>query len=1026
MAAEELTKDEKSSRVNNIVISPPLCIAVQISLVRLLASWGIKPTAITSHSSGEVAAAFAAGAIDCRDAMAIVFARGPYLERLQEAKADARGGMMAVGLGREDAHHAISQLTSGKIGIAAVNSPSSVTISGDIQAIEEFERILANQKTFVRRLKISVAYHSHHMAALSREYLAVLRKTTKHEGKIGDVIYASPVTGKRMPQASQLTPEHWVSNMVGTVEFLDALRAICLPEVPKASIKEREIDMVVEIAPHSLLAGPIRQTLLQPDLKDRNIVYGSCLTRGKDAVETMLELVCLLLSKGYPVDLSAVNLPGPSPSPKVLHNLPNYPWNHQTRHWVDSQLNNSYRFNQHSQHDLLGSLMIGTNCFAPTWRNIIQPSEVPWVRDHLVQGDIVYPGAGILVMAIEAIDQITEAFEVQISGYELRDIDIKTALVIPETSEGVEVQLSLRPCSDKMLEKDWNEFLICSTAGKGSWVEHCKGLVRVLKAVKEDTSWNGLATESPVPSSFELEAASYPTHVHPDEMFKGLQAVGITHGSAFRNLIALAAGPNRSVATFSIANTAALMPGQHEHGHIIHPTTLDSLIQGVYASLPGVGSHGKSAMVPKSTKSLFVSNTIPHDPGHVIKSYAKLSHHSPQGFETSIIAFSEEGAQVGPTLEINGLFCQALGMTGSTKNVHETNICSTMKWDNDLFLMGKETLHDLLSIAPDPAFRSVEGKLRRAVLCFIADTLASLRVTDVENPSWYHKKFYEWMRLQEEIILNHSTWRRPTEEKSASLFEEVSNTVNGQMVVRLGKQLVQILRQQVAPLELMLEGQLLHQYYQRALRIDRSYAQVSQLIQLFKHKIPQANVLEIGGGTGGCTQCVLDSLGGGTTGIPSRFAHYDFTDVSAGFFEQARQRFAVWGDLVSYRTLDIEHEPFPQGFIENSYDLIIACQVLHATHSMNTTMTQVRKLLKPGGKLILVETTNDVVHIQFIFGTLPGWWMSMFSIITLMAPLTWFRRGEGAQKQSFSYGQDVGRYPAEHRLQWLGPSCIGL
>lgn len=344
IASEELTKDEKTSRVNNIVISPPLCIAVQISLVRLLASWGIKPTAITSHSSGEVAAAFAAGAIDCRDAMAIVFARGPYLERLQEAKADARGGMMAVGLGREDAHHAISQLTSGKIGIAAVNSPSSVTISGDIQAIEEFERILANQKIFARRLKISVAYHSHHMAALSREYLAVLRKTTKHEGKIGDVIYASPVTGKRMPQASQMTPEHWVSNMVGTVEFLDALRAICLPEVPKTSTKEREIDMVVEIAPHSLLAGPIRQTLLQPDLKDRNIAYGSCLTRGKDAVETMLELVCLLLSKGYPVDLSAVNLPGPSPSPKVLHNLPSYPWNHQTRHWVDSQLNNSYRF----------------------------------------------------------------------------------------------------------------------------------------------------------------------------------------------------------------------------------------------------------------------------------------------------------------------------------------------------------------------------------------------------------------------------------------------------------------------------------------------------------------------------------------------------------------------------------------------------------------------------------------------------------------------------------------------------------
>ena len=989
---EELTKDEKSSRVNNIVLGPPLCIAVQISLVRLLASWGIKPTAITSHSSGEVAAAFAAGAIDCRDAMAIVFARGPHLERLQEAKGQAPGGMMAVGLSSEECQHSISQLKSGKIGLAAVNSPSSVTVSGDLQAVEELERDLANRNVFTRRLKITVAYHSHHMAGLEKEYLAVLRKATRHEGAIGDVIYASPVTGKRMPTASKIAPEYWVQNMLGTVEFHDAFRAMCIPEASGTITKEREIDMVVEIGPHGALAGPIRQILLQPDLKDKKIIYGSCLSRNKDAVGTMQNLACSLLQSGYPVDLNAVNFPCSKFIPRVLHDLPNYPWNHQTRHWAEPRLNQCHRFRAHPQHELLGSLMTGTNRFAPIWRNIIRPSEIPWVRDHMVQGDIIYPAAGLMVMAIEAIRQVTEEIDVRTLGYELRDVDIKSALVISEIPQGVEVQLSLRPCSDRMLEKDWSEFLISSVTEGNSWTEHCKGSIRVLKAAKDDTtSWDDLAGISSVPSQFELRPEAYPTHVQPKEFFKDLRAVGITHGPAFLNMTELSLGQNRCVSTFSIADTKALMPGQHEYGHIVHPTTLDSIIQGAYGSLPGIRSCKKSAMVPKFIKSLFVSKEISHDAGHSMKTYSILNHESVQGFEASTVVFGNGSTETRPILEIDGLFCKALGMTGSTDSINETSTCSTLNWDNELHLMDPKALHDMLKIAPDPNSRVAEGKIGRAVLCFVSDALASLTAPDVEGLSWYHNKFYEWMKLLEERVLKHSTWIAPGEKERATLLEEICDTVDGQMVVRLGTQLVRILRQQVAPLELMLEGQLLYGYYKTCLRLDRSYAQVSRLIKLFKHKNPQANILEVGGGTGGCTQSVLDALGGGDSGSTSRFAHYDFTDISAGFFEQARERFAAWGDLISFKVLDVEQEPHLQGFAESSYDLVVACQVLHATRSMKATMTHVRKLLKPGGTLIAVETTNDVLDIQFIFGTLPGWWMSRFTNTKLMVPLTSFR-----------------------------------
>lgn len=89
-----------------------------------------------------------------------------------------------------------------------------------------------------------------------------------------------------------------------------------------------------------------------------------------------------------------------------------------------------------------------------------------------------------------------------------------------------------------------------------------------------------------------------------------------------------------------------------------------------------------------------------------------------------------------------------------------------------------------------------------------------------------------------------------------------------------------------------------------------------------------------------------------------------------------KDQFGDWEDLISYTKLDIEKDTASQGFEDGTYDLIIACQVLHATKNMEKIMLNVRRLLKPGGKLMMVETTNDTFDVQIIFGTLPGWWLS--------------------------------------------------
>ncbi|KAK4983978.1 Type I Iterative PKS [Elasticomyces elasticus] len=584
---DELMRDASTTRVNEPLLSLPLSCAIQIALVRLLASWGIKPTAVTGHSSGEVGAAYAAGAIDLREALAIVYVRGAlttaFLKTVQ-----MHGGMLAVGLGPGDVTPYLLDGSSGKAVIACVNSASSVTLSGDLKAIEELESTFTAKGVFARRVKVEAAYHSHHMQPLAKDYLASLRQNLKQDGDFKGILYSSPVTGEWIEIAQELGPEHWVRNMAQPVLFAQSLRNMCIGPLTSSDTNlEQHVDTVVEIGPHGALAGPIRQTLMEPGLKDLGITYCSCLTRGENAVQTMQSLACFLLSKGYPIDLAKVNFPRGVSEVKVVTDLPPYPWNHSTRFWMEPRLNKEYRHRKYPPHDLLGTFLEAGNSLSPTWRHIIRPTEVPWVRDHLVQSDIVYPGAGCIIMAVEAVRQLSRSSERPIAGYRLRDIEIMKALVIPDTQDGVEVQLSLQPPDDKSLTQDWREFHVYSVSEDRGWSEHCKGLISV-----DFEPHNGTATgwnHNPSWTSnfdYDITSGTYTRRIEPKDFYKSLQAVSISHGPSFQNLIAIQTGYDQSVATFQVADTASIMPGKVHSDHVLHPITLDALFQAAYSALP--------------------------------------------------------------------------------------------------------------------------------------------------------------------------------------------------------------------------------------------------------------------------------------------------------------------------------------------------------------------------------------------------------------------------------------------------------
>ncbi|KAM3536862.1 hypothetical protein ARSEF1564_010215, partial [Beauveria bassiana] len=172
----------------------------------------------------------------------------------------------------------------------------------------------------------------------------------------------------------------------------------------------------------------------------------------------------------------------------------------------------------------------------------------------------------------------------------------------------------------------------------------------------------------------------------------------------------------------------------------------------------------------------------------------------------------------------------------------------------------------------------------------------------------------------------------------------------------------------------MLREGFLSRYYENMLRLGRSTEQLALIVQHLVHRNPKSRIIEIGAGTGSATSGALGAIGQANAMGMYNAASYHYTDKSAGFFKDAREKFHSWIDLLQFQALDIEYDPAEQGFRDGFFDIVIASLSLHATACMETTMRHVRKLLKPNGKLLLIETTKDQLDVQFAFGMLPGWW----------------------------------------------------
>ncbi|KAI9716040.1 MAG: Type I Iterative PKS [Chrysothrix sp. TS-e1954] len=974
---KQLQGESKSSFFGSPQVSQPACTAIQLALVDLLESFGVRPHSVTGHSSGEIGAAYAVGALSLDQCMSIAYQRGVSAQKLKEDFPETHGAMLALGASSDVATSMINGLKEGQAVIACFNSPLSVTVSGDAKAIDALQAMAETRKLFARKLHVDVAYHSPHMNLVADHYRQAIGKVKPKPSK-GALFYSSLTGVKVSPMALGTT--YWVNNMKLPVQFDKSVRACCSLDGDARS-KEQSITHVIEIGPHSALKGPIRDIFVAGPKKQYKIGYSATLVRKEDAVSTMLNLASELFIRGSTLNLGGVNFPQGLDTRKVLSDLPPYPWNHDTEFWHESRVSQNHRLQHRPRNDLLGTLVPESTDIEPWWRNILRLADVPWLRHHKIRSDTVFPFSGYVAMAIEAASQRAQSRETAPFKIELRDIYNSQPLILHEEAD-VELLLTLRPMAENAQTSSavWDEFRIFSWTEDSSWGEHCRGQVAILKSPQSNNEVQPCTRERE-DQIREIECACE-TAIESQKIYDAAQTFGVEYGPCMRTLTSCRVGGNHAMASVRVPDTSSVMPCLSESSYVVHPAFLDDCFQIVWPLL-GAGQtimHG--LYLPTTIKSLQIqpgARKQQYDHVQVYGSTLAPTNASERHIKSILVADSNDGK--APFITFDDVTMAALAGSQAVLANTRKIACLKLEWQPRLELLSPDMFQDCFSLdAADDSYKTTTRDLERASMYYFEKTLSVVTDAQYDLLEPHHQKFYRLMQKQlkaarsGENNLLDPHWDAVSESaRERFLTETWSSGVSGQLTCKIGENLADILLGGKDTLSLMLEHDLLQQYYRYSNPFVRNNEQAALLVSNLAHMNPGLRILEVGAGTGGVTLPLLETLSGSSH--PPRFQEYVFTDISTGFFESAREKLKAWEKFVTYRKLDIENDLPDQGFEHERFDLLVAANVLHATARIGQTMRNARKLLKPGGKLLLIEITTTRAQL-FPFATLSGWWLA--------------------------------------------------
>ena len=819
-ALEELSRDDATSNINLPSYSQTLCTVLQVALVELLESWKISPRSVVGHSSGEIAAAYCIGSLSRENAWKVAYYRGTLSSQMKSIVPTLKGAMLAVGTSETQARKWIARVTRGDTVIACINSPSSVTVSGDETGIDELAAMLKKDGIFARKLKVETAYHSHHMNSIAIPYFEALRDVIPTEALPGRQMFTS-VSGS-LVDFSELGAAHWVRNLLSPVLFSDALYELVRPKEAEDQATGAAVDMLVEIGPHSALQGPVSQILKKHGIKD--VEYRSMLSRGRDGVQTSLTAAGEMFTHGVPVDINTLNLGAEiedhfSGSPKTLVDMPTYAWNHSRTYWAESRVAKHYRLREYPRLSLVGAPYPAFGESERQWRGFLRISEEPWIRDHKIQSSILYPAAGFLAMAIEGASQIADPSLV-VREFRLREIQISSAVVLNEESD-LECILQFRPHATGTRDNSgaWLEFNVSTCPEGEDPRRNCSGLlvIEYESAVNSSMNMERALEEQACKNQYYEARTTCRTLEDTTDFYKDLESIGLVYGPTFRNLSEIRISEQGlSCCAVGVVDTGSTPVSRWpDRPHIIHPTVLDAMFHAAFAALKGRQGTLSEAMVPKFIEEVVVAADIGFQTGTRFRGYSTSAKHGFRELVSNIHMLDDSLSK--QVVAIKGFNCAEVSssMTDASDEetiMNEKKICSKLVWKPAIELLSAEQQKEVIeAIIPQHTPAETEAAIEKEEMMAFASICHSFeKVSSREVPTMQLRNFYKWMEDQLKKS-SHS-----------------SSTVAGANGGEINTTLEQVLRGK-ADAKQLLKEQSLDQFYAQLRGMEESRTKLSEV-----------------------------------------------------------------------------------------------------------------------------------------------------------------------------------------------------
>jgi len=643
---------------------------------------------------------------------------------------------MSVGLSEIDIQPYLLKIADNSVVVACINAPQSITLSGDESSIDQLGKILSDDGLFAKKLRIQVAGHSYHMEVIAKDYLKSMGTLTTPEPQVDAVTMFSSVTAAPI-SAHEINATYWIKNMISPVRFSEAVSALVMQLATENTKRKVAVSYTaaIEIGPAETLRGPLTQTLTTiNDSLAASILYTSMLSRKLNSDVSALTAAGILWAQGIHVDIHAVNFQGNSNrKPRCLTTQPPYPWNHSRAYFHESDLSRAYRYLEKPRTDLLGMRLPNQDPTEPRWHNWVRISEQPWLADHKVQQRVLYPGAAMIVMAIEAACELVDSAR-GFKGIETQDIVFRKPLFIPDRDPAVETAIHIRPNPAAVSQRTSYSFRIFSKAGKDEWQENCIGTVTILyESGLEEAALYHVAWKSNI-KLYDHVRKRATKKISPRTFYNLFdKKMNLQYGPLHQNVTECVAGNGEGYGKIMIPDTKSVMPSNFEYPHLIHPCTLDSIFQlQALGHLSGLS--GEESLLPVSISSIYIAASIPKQAGTRLTGYSKSTETRSGDTIGDVVLSTDDWAY--PKVVVRG-FCSRDVSAGNLDLDNRSMNYTSLEWST--FIQKPQDslpkLPELLIVCgtvPSPAVQSLAYKLTDTTTS-ISESVQIVSLQDVDS-----------------------------------------------------------------------------------------------------------------------------------------------------------------------------------------------------------------------------------------------------------------------------------------------------